>query len=268
MTKIKLADLKNYQAERKDDGKSDSYVDQELGAAKRVVFEAFDNDLISGDTLKAFKRCKKLLKKGANARDKVLSYAEYKKLEAALPDHTKAIVAMTFWTGMRRGEILKLTWSKVDLQNRLIRLKAEDVKEDKPKNIPISKTLRSILMQLPGRGSDDFVFKYKGKPIYDIRTALKIGCAAADIPYGRNTENGFTLHDLRRTAKTFMRKAGIDKNIRMLIFGHSNTSDMDSRYDIIDEQDLLTAVDQLEIYLENVDQSVDQQQKRSSQKES
>ena len=43
-----------------------------------------------------------------------------------------------------------------------------------------------------------------------------------------------------------MRKAGIDKNIRMLIFGHKDNSDMDARYDILDEQDLLTAVDRLE----------------------
>ena len=50
-----------------------------------------------------------------------------------------------------------------------------------------------------------------------------------------------------------MRKVGIDKNIRMLIFGHKDYSDMDARYDIIDEKDSLTTVDGLETYLEVVD---------------
>ena len=46
-------------------------------------------------------------------------------------------------------------------------------------------------------------------------------------------------------------KAGVDKNIRMVIFGHTNPDDMDSRYDIVDESDLLTAVDQIEVFLQN-----------------
>ncbi len=54
----------------------------------------------------------------------------------------------------------------------------------------------------------------------------------------------------------------------MVIFGHSNPDDMDSRYDIVDESDLLTAVDQIEAFLRNVDQSVDQAQKNGSQAES
>ncbi len=57
----------------------------------------------------------------------------------------------------------------------------------------------------------------------DIRTALKIGCEAAQIPYGRNVENGFTFHDLRHTFQVNARRAGIDKNVRMVIMGHSDS---------------------------------------------
>ena len=49
----------------------------------------------------------------------------------------------------------------------------------------------------------------------------------------------------------------------MAWFGHSSGNDMDFRYDIVDEEDLIKAVDQMEAYLEgaylkNVDHSVDQ----------
>lgn len=46
------------------------------------------------------------------------------------------------------------------------------------------------------------------------------------------------------------------------MFGHSNSNDMDLRYDIVDETDLLNAVDQVEAYLQNVDHPVDQETKK------
>jgi hypothetical protein len=61
---------------------------------------------------------------------------------------------------------------------------------------------------------------------------------------------------------------GVDKNIRMVIFDHVNPDDMDSRYDIVEESDLLIAVDRIEVFLQGVDQNVDQAQKNGSQTES
>jgi integrase len=79
----------------------------------------------------------------------------------------------------------------------------------------------------------------------------------AGIAYGRKVKDGFTFHDLRRTAKTNMRKAGIDRNVRNSILGHES-KDMDNRYDIVDDDDLIKAIDQLEVFLVIVDQTVDQ----------
>jgi len=74
---IKPADLENDQVKRKKEEYSDSYIDQEIGTAKTVINKAFDNDLVCGDTLKAIRRVKKLLKKGSNERKRVRSYSEY-----------------------------------------------------------------------------------------------------------------------------------------------------------------------------------------------
>ena len=129
---------------------------------------------------------------------------------------------MGFWTGMRAGEILKLRWDKTDLRNRMIYLSPEDTKERRAKKIPISKTLRTVLMQIPGRQNNDLVFTYAGKPIKDIRDGLKRVCEKADIAYGRFEENGFIFHDLRRTFITNARKAKIARNVTMKITGHSD----------------------------------------------
>ena len=90
---------------KKEAGYSDSYVDHEIGAARTMINKAFDNDIVGGDTLKAFKKVKKLLKPNANARDRILSLDEFERLMQHLPRHAKAIIATGFYTGMRRGEI-------------------------------------------------------------------------------------------------------------------------------------------------------------------
>jgi integrase len=141
-------------------------------------------------------------------------------------------------------------------------LRAEDTKERRTKKIPISKTLRSILMQIPDRQNSKLVFTYAGKPVKDIRDGLKRACEIADIAYGRFVENGFIFHDLRRTFITNARKAGVVRNVSMAITGHSNSRDMNVRYDQIDELDLLNAIDLIEVFLRNVDQNVDQTQNK------
>jgi integrase len=167
--------------------------------------------LVSGDTLKAFKCVKKLLRRGSNVRKRVFTYSEYHRLFDALPSHTAPIVPTAFWTGMRRGELLKLTWDKVDLKDRMIRLESADTKEGLSKKVPISETLKNILVKLPRGLHNDYVFLFRGKPIRDIREGLKKGCNDVGIPYGRKVQSGVTFHDLRHTAKTNMRKAGLIK---------------------------------------------------------
>jgi integrase len=165
---------------------------------------------------------------------------------------------MAYWTGMRSREILKLTWDKVDLANRIIKLEASDTKEKMPKRIPVSKPLRSILMQIPERGRQGLVFKYAGKRVKDIRDGLKNACQKSDIIYGRFKKNGFIFHDFRHTFTTNARRAGVHKNVVMAIQGHSAGGDMNRRYDTIEDSDLLGAIDKIETYLKNVDHLSDQ----------
>lgn len=264
VSRIKPADLENYQAMRRKKGLADATIDHEIGKAKTVVFKAFENDLVGGDTLKSFKVVKKLLKRNADARNKVLTKDQFGKLAEHLPRHTKAIVAAGYYTGMREGEILNLTWNKVDLKDRVIRLEAIDTKDKEARNIPISDELYVILRAIPRSILDSHVFLYKGKPFRDIRTALKRACKKAGIAYGRFIKDGFVFHDLRHTFNTNMRKAGVPESVIMKITGHS-TREMFDRYNTIDEEDTRNAIAQLQGYLsQSSDQNIDQAKKIGS----
>jgi len=58
---------------------------------------------------------------------------------------------------------------------------------------------------------------------------MKTACEDAGLPYGKKTVNGIVFHDLRRSAKTNMVKAGVNKIYRDLILGHS-LQGMDKNY--------------------------------------
>jgi integrase len=256
--RLKPNDLEGFQVRMQEADYSDSYIDSILEAAKNVIYKAFDNDLIGGEPLKPFRKVKKLTKRGDNARTRILSHDEFKQIRDNLPVHSQPIFVMGYYTGMREGEILNLTWDRVDMGSRLIQLTKDMTKERRAKTVPISKTLRSVLMQLPDRGKEGHVFTYADKPIKDIRDGLKRACENVDIVYGRFKEGGFIFHDLRRTFVTNARKAGVARNVTMKITGHSDRGNMNARYDQIDASDLIKAVDLIESYLQSVSQNVSQ----------
>jgi integrase len=250
---LTAVDIENLQARLRAEHLSDSYIDQIIGAARTMVNMAFNSDLVAGDALKSFRKKKKLLRRNANARKRVLSPVEFDRLMAALSksnrsSHLKAIVAAAHYTGMRRGEILGLTWDRVDLKKRVIRLEATDTKDREARTVPICRELLAVLMALPTRltasEEDNHVFKYAGEAVGDIREGLQRACKDAGIAYGRKAKNGFVFHDLRHGFNTNMRRAGVPESVIMAITGHS-TREMFDRYNTIDDQDKLQAVERL-----------------------
>lgn len=258
---IKAIDLENYQATRRAKGIAPKTIDEEIGVAHRMVKKADDNDMVAPRALKAFKRTKRLLKQGENARDRVLSLIEYAKLLKESVPHIKAILTVAMNTGMRRGEILELRWSHIDWEKKMFRLPAEVTKEKEQKNIPINQTVRKVLQSLPRGLHHDYVFTYKGEPIRNtIRMAIVGTCRRAGIPYGRKVAGGFIFHDIRRTVKTYMARAGVEKAYRDTILGHS-LKGMDKHYLKPSDDDLGCAMEKYSSWLENelaiVDQNVD-----------
>lgn len=265
--KIIPADLENYQAARKSVGKSDKTVDNELTDAKTVVRKAFSNNLVSGETLKAFfGPVKNLLKKNANARDRILSLEEWSRLLEKSAPHVRAILNTAFYTGMRRSEVLALTWDKVDLKRRIISLEAVDTKDKEPRRIPICKELLQVLKEVPRALHDPHVFLYRGRPVKSIKTGLIRACKDAEIPYGRFLKGGFILHDMRHTFVTNMRKAGVPESVIMEFTGHS-TREMFDRYNTIDLDDAHEAVGRLGDYLNRLGQSAEVDQDATSSNE-
>jgi len=245
VSSVRPSELEEWQQRRKAQGLSDQSIDLELAVVKAMLRRGVHNGLVSNETLSNVAKVPKLLKPGANVRQRVLSPEELRRLLDHLPPHTKAIVQTAVLTGMRRGELLSLRWPQVDLKNRLIRLEAAHTKTGVPRIIPICETLYQLLERIPRAIHDDHVFLFNGKPIQDLRTALETGCKRAGLLYGRKVPGGFVFHDLRHLFVTLMRKAGNPSHTIMTVSGHRSDS-MFRRYDLVDVQDIRLAVDRME----------------------
>lgn len=254
---IKLTELENYQIQRLNNCMAPATVDHEIKKMQTAVIKAFDDEKIGGDILRVFKRIKPTLKKGSDVRDRILTGDEYQAIMAHLPRHAQAVFATGYYGGMRRAEILGLTWDKIDLKGRAIRLEAADTKDKEARAIPMCNALYDILKNIPRAIHDIHVFQYRGKPITSIRRALMPACKKAGIVYGRFKKGGFIFHDLRHTFNTNMRKAGVAESVIMAITGHS-TREMSDRYNRVDSDDTQQAVNRLQAFLANGDQSGDQ----------
>jgi integrase len=253
---IKPSDLENYQAKRKSQGKAESTIDQEIGAAKAVINKAFKDDMVGGDVLKRFQGIKKLLKRNSNSRKRILTPDEFNQLVDSSTRHLKAILWTGYLTGMREGEILGLTERKVFLRDRITRLSAEDTKDGEAREIPICEDLHGVLSRLPRGIHEDYpIFSWGGKRMKGIQAGLSKACERVGIAYGRFIEGGFIFHDLRRTFVTDMRRAGVPESVIKEIMGHARREVIDG-YNQVSMEDMRQAVERLVQYRQNQSASV------------
>jgi integrase len=133
------------------------------------------------------------------SRDRVLTQDEIRALWSALIEPPFAdVVKLLLLTGQRRDEIGGLRWAEVDLARKLIVLPPERTKNNRRHELPLSNQAVAILTAQPRRG--DFVFGGKGFQAWArAKSALDQRIDIAP----------FRLHDLRRTAATYMAEINV-----------------------------------------------------------
>jgi integrase len=186
-----------------------------------------------------------------NTRDRVLSREEFDRLVAVAPMHLKPILLTAYHTGMRKSEILMLTWDRVDVKAGVIRLRPEDTKTQEGRTIPLTKELSEMFRNATIYLGVPYVFTYAGKRIGSVRRGFETACRQTGLV-------NVVFHDLRHTFVTNARRAGIDYFRIMAITGHK-TMTVFKRYHTIhtiDHQDQQQAIGQLDTYMDTSPVSV------------
>ncbi len=133
---------------------------------------------------------------------------------------------MEILTGARLGEIARVRWEHIDLENRILQIhgtKTEYVSASVVRYLELTPTMESILRgrrQLNTFG--EFVFCPTENTITHYYKIREEAAKTVGVPYGKDKRGGFVGHDARHTAVTRMLQAGVDLATVGSITGHSD----------------------------------------------
>lgn len=169
----------------------------------------------------------KLARSRGNEWRKVRGYDYFPDLEQVkFSDHLTPMVLLSLNTGLRRGELLSLSWDKINLEGALLTIGGAFAKSGKTRHIPLNETALQVLkdwkIQSPGSSNLVFFNHQTGEAFGNIKRAW------ANISKIANIEN-FRWHDMRHHFASKLVMAGVDLNTVRELLGHADIT-MTLRY--------------------------------------
>ncbi len=157
--------------------------------------------------------------------------------------HLVDFVRLGVNTGMRKGEMLGLEWSRVDLKNNLAYLTGMDQKSGRYGSVPLNSEARVALLSRANHRATHcpdspwvFCDRY-GRRIQNIKKGFASACQRAGI-------EDFHPHDLRHTCATWLVQAGVSIREVAEILRHSDIR-MTMRYAHLAPDNVRSAVEKL-----------------------
>lgn len=222
-------------------------VNRELDLLSRILSMACDQDLLTNNVLRKVKRLRE-----DNARERVLSASEEVRLMAVL-ERTRSplrdMVIVALHTGMRRGEIHRLTWADVDFDRDIILVRKTKTGRDRivPMHAHVKRLMTTLSQAAQRREKatnhnpkpiavetcDDRIFQ-----IDWIEKLWRKTCERAKI-------KDLRFHDLRHTFATRLAAQGVDAFAIARLLGHAKV-EMTARYVNATSEHLHNAINALQ----------------------
>jgi integrase len=139
-------------------------------------------------------------------------------------DYMKTLVLLSINTGLRRGEILGLTWENISFTSASLTVVGDIAKSGKTRHIPLNAEALNLLHQWRKRTlTKELVFSgKKGEKIKSVKRSW-----SAILKLARITD--FRWHDLRHHFASRLVMASVDLNTVRELLGHADMS-MTLRY--------------------------------------
>ncbi len=161
-----------------------------------------------------------------NERTRYLTDDELPRLLESVKGHADLalFVYLALSTGARAGELLGLEWNQIDMQRRVITLRAGETKNKDARILPLVEPALSMLRQRVRRLDTPLVFPGHRNPAQpaNLRKPWVAALQAANI-------EGFRIHDLRHTAASWLVQQGVSLIAVAALLGH-RTMQMTKRY--------------------------------------
>lgn len=138
------------------------------------------------------------------------------RVEQRYIDYLEPLIVMAMNTGMRKGEMLTLKWSHINMEDRYLTIRSENAKSKNKRTIPLNNTVFDMLTTWRAQNPDsELVFEKDGKPIDTYQYQWEALLKDAGI-------TNFRFHDLRHhfASKLVMKEA--DLNVVRELLGHAD----------------------------------------------
>jgi integrase len=154
-------------------------------------------------------------------------------------DHLTPLVLLAMNTGLRRGELLGLTWARVDLERKQLNVSAIIAKTEKPRHIPLNAEALDVLQRWKkqGKGEGHVFPGLDGERMGHINRSWNGIAEAAGL-------TDFRFHDLRHSFASRLAMSGVDLYSVQKLLGHSD-SKLTQRYAHLSPDHLADAVAKL-----------------------
>lgn len=178
----------------------------------------------------------KMKKREPEGRVRWITKAEARYLIACASPQVADFITLGLMTGMRNGEMMELTWDRVDRQRGLILLEAQHTKTERRRTIPIHEKAEETLARCRTRWPQSpYVFGGYGS----FKKGFAGACARAGI-------TNFHIHDLRHTFASWLVMAGVNLYEVKDLLGHSSI-ELTQRYAHLAPENLRRAVGTLSV---------------------
>ena len=188
-----------------------------LGVIKTLFRWCVDRDMLS---ISPCMKVKKPAKHGSRSR--VLSESELAAVWSILDSEGYPfgpMVKLLILTGQRRGEVTQMRRSQLDLKAKTWLIPAELSKNGREHLLPLSTHAMAVIAALP-QSDGDLLFPARGND-----EAVVSGFTRAKNRFDRiSGVTEWTLHDLRRTAATFLGKQKTPPHVIERILNHVSGS--------------------------------------------
>jgi len=245
LVKLKRADVRGYIALRKSEGVKAATINREIGLLSSAMNRARNEwDWDIPNTARSMRESE------GEGRRYFLTRAQFDTLVSGAARQTRApyladLITVAVMTGCRRGELLGLCWSHVDLKLNILRLDAEDTKAGKSRLVPLNNVAReALLRRFRYRASHcpdaSHVFVTKaGDGLQRVKSSFTRACKVAGL-------RGFRFHDLRHTCGSWLMQSGVPAGHIAAVLGHS-TVRMTERYAHVAPENAQAAVARLDV---------------------
>jgi integrase len=201
-----------------------------LACLHTVCNFGLDREVLEQNPCSRVPRCKE------KPRNRVLTRGELRALWRALDDEdteTAAMVRLLVLTGQRKGEVLRLRWSHLDLDGGELdgprwRIPSNVAKNAREHIVPLVPAAVALLQALPSRAVGGWVFPSHGESghrtsLQKVTARLREAVRAADSGKGEATgdREPFRLHDIRRSVCSYLGELGVSRVVQARLFNHA-----------------------------------------------